>query len=104
MPWMKRVLGEGTEVIADCVMPSFTNPNNLSIVTGATPAVHGICGNYLYDTDSGVGGMMNDPKWLRPPTLLAAVADAGSARTRLDTRHRQKSYSALFFQKKTRQH
>ena len=77
MPWMKRVLGEGTEVIADCVMPSFTNPNNLSIVTGATPAVHGICGNYLYDTDSGVEVMMNDPKWLRAPTLLAALADAG---------------------------
>ena len=50
MPWMKRVLAQGTAVIADCVMPSFTNPNNLSIVTGAPPAVHGICGNYLYDT------------------------------------------------------
>ncbi len=77
MPWMKRLLAQGTEVIADCVMPSFTNPNNLSIVTGAPPAVHGICGNYLYDTDSGVEVMMNDPKWLRAPTLLAALADAG---------------------------
>jgi phosphonoacetate hydrolase len=77
MPWMKRVLAQGTEVVADCVMPSFTNPNNLSIVTGAPPAVHGICGNYLYDTDSGVEVMMNDPKWLRAPSLLAALADAG---------------------------
>jgi phosphonoacetate hydrolase len=77
MPWMKRVLAEGSAVIADCVMPSFTNPNNLSIVTGAPPAVHGICGNYLYDTESGVEVMMNDPKWLRAPTVLAALADAG---------------------------
>jgi phosphonoacetate hydrolase len=77
MPWMKRVLAQGTEVVADCVMPSFTNPNNLSIVTGAPPAVHGICGNYLYDTENGVEVMMNDPKWLRAPTLLAALADAG---------------------------
>jgi phosphonoacetate hydrolase len=77
MPWMKRVLAEGTAVIADCVIPSFTNPNNLSIVTGVPPAVHGICGNYLYDTESGVEVMMNDPKWLRAPTLLAALADAG---------------------------
>ncbi len=77
MPWMKRVLAQGAAVIADCVMPSFTNPNNLSIVTGAPPAVHGICGNYLYDTESGVEVMMNDPKWLRAPTLLAALADAG---------------------------
>jgi phosphonoacetate hydrolase len=77
MPWMKGVLAEGAAVIADCVMPSFTNPNNLSIVTGAPPAVHGICGNYLYDSASGVEVMMNDPKWLRAPTLLAALADAG---------------------------
>jgi phosphonoacetate hydrolase len=77
MPWMKRVLAQGSAVIADCVIPSFTNPNNLSIVTGVPPAVHGICGNYLYDTESGVEVMMNDPKWLRAPTLLAALAEAG---------------------------
>jgi phosphonoacetate hydrolase len=77
MPWMKQVLSRGAAVVADCVMPSFTNPNNLSIVTGAPPAVHGICGNYLYDPESGVEVMMNDPKWLRAPTLLAALADAG---------------------------
>jgi phosphonoacetate hydrolase len=76
-PWFKRTLAEGTALIADCVVPSFTNPNNLSIVTGAPPAVHGICGNYIYDvaTDSEV--MMNDPKWLRAPSILAAAAGAG---------------------------
>jgi phosphonoacetate hydrolase len=53
MPWLKRTLAQGASVIADCVIPSFTNPNNLSIVTGAPPAVHGICGNFLYDPESG---------------------------------------------------
>ncbi len=77
MPWMKRTLAEGTALVADCVVPSFTNPNNLSIVTGAPPSVHGICGNYLYDTESGTEVMMNDPKWLRAPTILAALAAAG---------------------------
>jgi phosphonoacetate hydrolase len=77
MPWLKRTLAQGTGLIADCVVPSFTNPNNLSIVTGVPPSVHGICGNYLYDTASGTEVMMNDPKWLRAPTLLAALADAG---------------------------
>ena len=77
MPWMRQVLARGSAVIADCVMPSFTNPNNLSIVTGVTPAVHGICGNYLYDVENGVEVMMNDPKWLRAPTLLAALGEAG---------------------------
>jgi phosphonoacetate hydrolase len=77
MPWLKRTLAQGASVVADCVIPSFTNPNNLSIVTGAPPALHGICGNFLYDPESGTEVMMNDPKWLRAPTILAALADAG---------------------------
>lgn len=78
MPTMKRWLRDGTALIADCVVPSFTNPNNLSIVTGSPPSVHGICGNYLFDVESGTEVMMNDPKWLRAPTILAALAEAGS--------------------------
>jgi phosphonoacetate hydrolase len=77
MPTMKRWLAEGTGLVADCVIPSFTNPNNLSIVTGAPPSVHGICGNYLYDAETDAEVMMNDPKWLRAPTLLAGLADEG---------------------------
>ena len=59
------------------LVPSFTNPNNLSIVTGVPPSVHGICGNYLFDVESGTEVMMNDPKWLRVPTILAALNRAG---------------------------
>ena len=81
MPWLQRTLARdgrhGTALIVDCVVPTFTNPNNLSIVTGAPPSVHGICGNYLYDVDSGTELMMNDPKWLRAPTILAALSQAG---------------------------
>lgn len=77
MPWLKRTLADGSGLIAECVVPSFTNPNNLSIVTGVPPSIHGICGNYLFDTASGTEVMMNDPKWLRAPTILAALAGAG---------------------------
>jgi phosphonoacetate hydrolase len=79
MPWLKRTLATGTGLVADCVVPTFTNPNNLSIVTGAPPSVHGICGNYLYDIATGTEVMMNDTKWLRAPTLFAALADAGKS-------------------------
>ena len=79
MPWLKRTLAQGTALVADCVVPTFTNPNNLSIVTGAPPSVHGICGNYLYDVATNAEVMMNDPKWLRAPTLLAALADSGKS-------------------------
>ena len=78
-PFLGRVIaGAGTCYIADCVMPSFTNPNNLSIVTGAPPSVHGICGNYFFDPERGEEVMMNDPRHLRAGTILAAFADAGA--------------------------
>jgi phosphonoacetate hydrolase len=78
-PFLGRLLaGAGTSFTADCVMPSFTNPNNLSIVTGVPPAVHGICGNYFYDPERGEEVMMNDPRYLRVGTILAAFSDAGA--------------------------
>jgi phosphonoacetate hydrolase len=77
-PWMAALDGRGTCLTADCVVPSFTNPNNLSIVTGAPPSVHGICGNYFFDPDAQAEVMMNDPKYLRAGTILAAFADAGA--------------------------
>ena len=77
MPWLAQVLTEGTALLADCVIPSLTNPNNLSIVTGVPPSVHGICGNTLFDVASGTEVMMNDPKLLRAPTLFAVLTEAG---------------------------
>jgi phosphonoacetate hydrolase len=77
-PFLAGLRDAGTCLTADCVVPSFTNPNNLSIVTGAAPAVHGICGNYFWDRDAGAEVLMNDPKYLRAGTILAAFADAGA--------------------------
>ena len=77
MPYMGEVLERGTFRLADAVVPTFTNPNNLSIVTGVAPAVHGIAGNYFYDRDADAEVMMNDPKYLRCGTILAALAEAG---------------------------
>jgi phosphonoacetate hydrolase len=78
-PWLTGARARGTDRIADCVIPSFTNPNNLSIVTGAPPSVHGICGNYFWDADAGVEVMMNDPKYLRADSILASFSQAGAA-------------------------
>jgi phosphonoacetate hydrolase len=77
-PYLARLLREGTAFKGDCVVPSFTNPNNLSIVTGVPPAVHGICGNYFYDREADAEVMMNDPRYLRAGSVLAAFADAGA--------------------------
>jgi phosphonoacetate hydrolase len=63
---------------ADCVVPSFTNPNNISIVTGVPPVVHGICGNFYYDRENDREVMMNEPELLRTPTIFKAFQEAGA--------------------------
>jgi phosphonoacetate hydrolase len=78
MPWLAQARVAGTNRTADCVVPSFTNPNNISIVTGRPPSVHGISGNFFLDPDDGSEVMMNDPKFMRCGTILAAFADAGA--------------------------
>jgi phosphonoacetate hydrolase len=78
MSRIDRMIARGENRRGLSAMPSFTNPNNLSIATGVAPAVHGICGNYLIDPDTGREEMMNDPKWLRAPTVFAAFQQAGA--------------------------
>lgn len=76
-PTFARFMKDGAHVHADSVIPSFTNPNNLSIITGRPPSVHGIAGNYFYDAANDREVMMNDPQFLRSPTILAGMYEAG---------------------------
>ncbi|MEM9341480.1 MAG: phosphonoacetate hydrolase [Pseudomonadota bacterium] len=78
MPHLKRIRASGTDRLAHSVIPSFTNPNNLSIATGRPPSVHGICGNFLYDPDTGEEVMMNDVRFLRAPTIFSKFYEAGA--------------------------
>ena len=78
MPFTAGMLRHGADLRAECVVPSFTNPNNLSIVTGVPPSVHGICGNFFYDREADRDVMMNDPKFLRAGTILEAFDKAGA--------------------------
>lgn len=79
MPWMQNLVsGQGSDLRANCVVPSFTNPNNISIVTGVPPVVHGICGNFYYDKANDREVMMNEPELLRTPTIFKAFQDAGA--------------------------
>ncbi len=77
-PTFARFMRDGANLLADSVIPSFTNPNNLSIITGRPPAVHGIAGNFFYDRATASEVMMNDPKFLRAPTILREFHDAGA--------------------------
>lgn len=78
MPTLKRIRETGTDRLAHSVIPSFTNPNNLSIATGRPPSVHGICGNYLYEPETGEEVMMNDVRFLRAPTIFSKFYEDGA--------------------------
>lgn len=78
MPALKRVMEKGVSHLAHSVIPSFTNPNNMSIATGCPPIVHGICGNFLYDTTINEEVMMNDPRFLRAPTIFSEYYNQGA--------------------------
>jgi phosphonoacetate hydrolase len=77
-PNLDRLMRTGANLLAEAVIPSFTNPNNISIITGRPPAVHGIAGNYFYDPATGEEVMMNDARFMRADTIMKAFQDAGA--------------------------
>ncbi|MFI4949163.1 MAG: phosphonoacetate hydrolase [Alphaproteobacteria bacterium] len=79
LPSVARWRENGFYALADAVMPTFTNPNNLSIVTGAPPSIHGIAGNFALDRESGAEIMMTDPAMVRSQSILALMSQAGVA-------------------------
>lgn len=76
-PALSGMLAKGFYASALSAMPSFTNPNNVSIVCGAPPRVHGVSGNYWFDRDTGLEVMMTDAGPLRAETILARLAATG---------------------------
>jgi phosphonoacetate hydrolase len=78
LPNIARFVREGFSAEADGTVPSFTCPNNMSLITGAPPSVHGISGNYYLDAATGEAVVMTGPELLRSRTLLAEFADVGA--------------------------
>jgi phosphonoacetate hydrolase len=77
MPRLRAMLeGGGSYHLGRSQMPSFTNPNNLSIVTGAPLAVHGIPGNH-YLAPCGEEVQLDDPAFLRAPSIYTEMQRAG---------------------------
>ncbi|MDC6447542.1 phosphonoacetate hydrolase [Alphaproteobacteria bacterium] len=77
-PNLDELKNTGENLIANSAIPSFTNPNNISIVTGRPSSVHGICGNFFYTPSTGEEVMMNDPVFLRAPTIFQKYYEQGA--------------------------
>lgn len=77
MPNLAELTSGGYRGLVRGALPSFTNVNNAAIVSGATPAVTGICGNFFLNPETGEEVMMNSPEFLRCGTILRSAAEAG---------------------------
>ena len=78
VPNLARFIDTGFCAVAQCVIPSFTCPNNVSIVTGSPPSVHGISGNFYLDPESGRAVVMTGPELMRSTTILAEFSHRGA--------------------------
>src|SRR5262245_11702200 len=77
LPPVQRIAVSGYRWLARAAMPTFTNVNNSSIVTGVPPSIHGIGGNFFFDASTGQEVMMNSANFLRAETIFPAAARAG---------------------------
>ncbi len=78
IPNIARYMNEGFYTIARGTMPSFTCPNNLSIVTGCPPSVHGISGNYYLDRSTNKPVVMTGPELLEVPSVMSEFSRHGA--------------------------
>lgn len=77
LPTMRALKSTGYVGTALATVPTTTNTNNTSIVTGVPPAIHGINGNYYLDAETGEEIMVTDARRLRCGTILGAMSKAG---------------------------
>lgn len=78
MPNLKAMIGSGAYVEEGTgILPSLTNVNNASVLTGSFPDRHGITGNYYYDRRTGEGTFMESEEYLLRPTLFERARSLG---------------------------
>jgi phosphonoacetate hydrolase len=77
LPNLSDFVTHGFHATAKCAMPSLTNPNNCSIITGVPTSIHGIAGNFYLDRVTGEEHMVLDDSLLRGTTILEQMANKG---------------------------
>ena len=77
IPVTKDFIENGFYSVARGSMPSFTCPNNMSIVTGTEPEVHGISGNFFLDPETGEPVVMTGPELLRARSIMSEFSRQG---------------------------
>ncbi len=77
LPNIARYMRGGFHTVAEGTMPSFTCPNNMSIVTGRPASVHGISGNFYLDRATNEPVVMTGPELLEVNSVMSEFSHAG---------------------------
>lgn len=85
-PTLDAIAAQGFFKLVNAVVPSVTNVNNLSIVTGSFPETHGIAANYRYDPATGEGEYIETDEYLEAPTIFERAQAAGQRSALLVTK------------------
>ena len=78
IPNVERYMREGFHTVAHGTMPSFTCPNNMSIVTGRPASVHGISGNFYLDRSTNEPVVMTGPELLKVRSVMSEFSRHGA--------------------------
>ncbi|MHC8509082.1 MAG: phosphonoacetate hydrolase [Rhodospirillales bacterium] len=78
IPTVERFMKNGFSAVARGSMPSFTCPNNMSIVTGTEPEIHGISGNFYLDRATNEPVVMTGPELLRVRSIMSEFSRRGA--------------------------
>lgn len=76
-PAIDRMGRDGVFVVGSDVIPSVTNVNNVSVITGTPPARHGITSNYWLDRQTGEEQFMESAAFVLQPTVLERARQRG---------------------------
>ncbi len=77
IPNIRKMVAKGFFVEGSSMIPSVTNVNNVSIVTGKYPSQHGITSNYWYRPETGEGVYMESPEFVMTETVFQRVRSLG---------------------------
>lgn len=81
LPSLKAMAAGGIFRRGRAIFPTLTNANNVSLVTGAWPAEHGVTTNSYFDEALGQARFLEDPAFILAPTIFerARARGVGSA-------------------------
>jgi len=85
---INHLIENGFYIIGSSVIPTVTNVNNVSIITGEFPIMHGITGNYFYEYETDSFKYMESAEYLLCPTLLERAKEKGMSTALLTSKEK----------------